>query len=405
MNRQEEKATVIYNGKIVTEHDGVIASGTIAWKGERIEYIGRAEAYSGYRIEDGTPLELIDAQGGWVLPGFIDVHVHGGYGHDFMEATPEAYDVITRYHAQHGTTGMLATTVTAPHDALNRVIRAANAYRRAEIAYAELLGVHLEGPFISPSWSGAQDPKHIVLPQLDRLEDWVGEYPDIIRILTLAPELDGAMALIGWLSEQGIVAACGHTDADYDCIREAVSHGLRHAVHTFNAMKGLHHREPGTVGAVLSDDRISAEIIADGYHVHPACIGMLSKLKGADQLILITDAIPAAGLSDGEYNIAGLDVIVKDSVSRLKDGGNLAGCTLTMIEAFRFMVREAGLDVEQVSRYASGNPARLLGVEERMGTLSAGKLANVLLVTPELELKRVWVHGRLVAEQEDCTKG
>lgn len=392
-----DSLSIIHNGKIVTENEGVIDGGTVAWQGDRIVYSGHSANFDNREI--GTSAVVIDAQGGWVLPGFIDVHVHGGYGRDFMEPDAEAYDTITRYHGRHGTTGMLATSVTAPRDAIGRMLGAAAAYRNGNMRYAELLGVHLEGPFISPRWPGAQDPRHIVPPRPDWLESWAGEFPDLIKIVTLAPEQDGAMAAIQWLSERGIVPACGHTDATYDCISEAARHGLRHAAHTYNAMRGLHHREPGTLGAILSDDRISAEIIADGHHVHSACIRLLAKAKPDDRLILITDAIPASGLSDGEYNIAGVDVVVKDAVSRLKEGGNLAGCTLTMIDAFRFMVREAGLDVERVSRFASGNPARLLGLDAETGTLSAGKHANVLLLSPDLELQNVWVRGRSIGKE------
>ncbi|BBH19159.1 N-acetylglucosamine-6-phosphate deacetylase [Paenibacillus baekrokdamisoli] len=398
-NLYQERLTIVYNGKIVTETSGIIEGGIVAWQGERIVYVGPDEGFFETEQINNQSHLLIDAEGGWVLPGFIDVHVHGGYGHDFMEATVEAFDELTRFHAAHGTTAILATTVTAPRDALSDVIQTVHGYRSRDLRYAELLGVHLEGPFISSKWSGAQNPEHILPPQSDWLEEWVREYPGIIKIVTLAPESEGAMSLITWLSQQGIVPACGHTDATYDCILEAVHNGLRHGVHTFNAMKELHHREPGTVGAILSDDRISTEIIADGYHVHPACIRIMTKLKRADQVILITDAIPAAGLSDGEYTIAGLDVIVKDSVSRLKEGGNLAGSMLTMIEAFRFMIHVVKLEIEQVSRFASGNPALLLGIESDMGSLQAGKLANILLLSPDLELLQVWGRGRSIFEQ------
>ncbi|GGD62894.1 N-acetylglucosamine-6-phosphate deacetylase [Paenibacillus nasutitermitis] len=392
----EERVTVIRNGRIVTENNSVIEGGTIVWQNQRIVYIGEDGGERGLKIVNDTSAIMIDADGGWVLPGFIDVHVHGGAGYDFMEATTEAYDAITRFHARHGTTGMLATTVTAPRDALTSAIHTASVYRSNETRYAELLGVHLEGPFISPQWSGAQNPEYIVAPQLEWIEHWVSMYPALIRILTLAPELDGASALIAWLNDRGIIPACGHTDASYDCMNEAAKHGLRHAVHSFNAMRGMHHREPGTVGAILTDDRISAEIIADGHHVHPAGIRMLTALKRSDQVILITDAISAAGLEDGSYRSAGLDVIIKDSVSRTKEGGQLAGSMLTMIKAFQFMAREVGLKVEQVSRFASGNPALLLGLDQERGSLAKGKLADLLILSADLELQHVFVRGRPV---------
>lgn len=213
--------------------------------------------------------------------------------------------------------------------------------------YAQLLGVHLEGPFISAKWPGAQNPEYIVKPQKGWLKEWISQYPDIIHMLTLSPEEDSASELIEWITSQGIVASCGHTDASYDDIQKAVEKGLRHVVHTFNAMKGLHHREPGTVGAVMNDDRISAEVIADGHHVHPVCIQLLSKLKVKENLILITDAISAAGLGDGDYNLGGLEVVVREGIARLKHGSSQAGSTPTMIDAFRFAVRKAGLTIPQ----------------------------------------------------------
>ncbi len=394
--KSRKSVTVVRNGRIITADQGVIEGGTIAWQEGRIVFIGGRGEEPPPEITNDSPTITIDAESGWVLPGFIDVHVHGGAGYDFMDATHEAYDAITSFHVRHGTTGMLATTVTAPRDALTSVLHAASAYQSNGPRYAELLGVHLEGPFISSLWSGAQNPAHIVEPQLEWANQWVDKYPGLIRILTLAPELKGASELIAWLKAKGIVAACGHTDADYDCINEAVAHGLRHAVHSFNAMKGLHHREPGTVGAILTNDRISAEIIADGHHVHPACIRILAAQKRSDQVILVTDAISAAGLEDGSYDSAGLKIVIRDGVSRLRDGGQLAGSTLTMIQAFQFMVREAGFPIDQVSRFASGNPARLLGLQDERGSLAQGKLADILILSANLELQQVWIQGRKV---------
>jgi N-acetylglucosamine-6-phosphate deacetylase len=213
-------------------------------------------------------------------------------------------------------------------------------------------------------------------------------------MMTLAPERPGALDTISWLSAHGIIAACGHTDATYDNIQAAVGHGLQHAVHTFNAMLGLHHREPGTAGAVLTDARLCAEVIADGLHVHPACIALLAQLKTQRNLVLITDAMSAAGLGDGDYSLGGLDVIVKDGAARLKQGGSLAGSTLTMIDAFRYVVRTVGLTVPQASVLASGNPARRLGLFDAAGSIAAGKRADLLRIGRDLALRQVWLRGR-----------
>ncbi|TNJ55211.1 N-acetylglucosamine-6-phosphate deacetylase [Paenibacillus hemerocallicola] len=378
---------IITNARIVTEQE-VIDNGHIVLSGGKIESIGAAGAPI-----DVSDAETIDAKGGWVLPGFVDVHVHGGYGADFMDASRESLDTITKFHSGHGTTSIVATSLTGPKDHLSKVLDVVNEYRGDTMPYAQVVGVHLEGPFINVKYKGAQNPAYIVPPQKDWLEEWVARYPGLILQLSLAPETEGALELISWLRQHGINAAAAHTDATYDQVIAAADAGLNQAVHTFNAMTGLHHRNPGTVGAVMTDDRICAEIIADGHHVHPACIRLLTKAKTDDNLVMITDAMSAAGLEDGIYDLGGLAVNVSDGVATLKEGNSLAGSTLTMMGALRYVTDKVGVTVPQASRYMSGNPARQLGIFERTGSLEAGKQADVLLVSPGLELERVWVLG------------
>ncbi|WP_127572588.1 N-acetylglucosamine-6-phosphate deacetylase [Paenibacillus xylaniclasticus] len=349
--------------------------------------------------EPGEDTTIIDGEGGWLLPGFIDVHVHGGFGSDFMDANAEAYDQITKFHASHGTTGMLATTVTASHDAIEAVLAAASDYRNSDMRYAELLGVHLEGPFLNLQWIGAQNPAYLSPPRPDWLTDWSERYPGLIRQMTLAPEREGALSLIRLLRDLHINAACGHTDATYEQIVEAVQYGLNQAAHTYNAMTGLHHRKPGTLGAVMTEDAIYAEVIADGIHVHPAAIRLLAAAKPLDKLVLISDAMSAAGLDDGNYDLGGLDVIVKDGIARLKEGGNLAGSTLTMDAALRFMIECVGVSVQQASRQASGNPATLLGIADSTGSIEAGKRADLVLLDSTWNVQRTWVSGRAVYQR------
>ncbi|GAA4869607.1 N-acetylglucosamine-6-phosphate deacetylase [Paenibacillus vulneris] len=389
------KSTYLYNVRIVTP-DTTVKNGWILLSDGRIAAIGKETGSVEHARTLARDCEVIDGQGGYILPGFIDVHVHGGYGHDFMDADAEGLDAITRFHAQNGTIIMLATTVTASKEDIDQVLTRVQSYREAGMPYAQLHGVHLEGPYISAKWPGAQNPQFIVPPQPAWLEDWTQRFPGLIKMQTLAPESEGALEYIEALAQQGIVAALGHTDASYDQVMLAAEHGLSHAVHTFNAMTRLHHREPGTVGAVLTNPAIMAEVIADGHHVHPACIRLLAQMKGPDNLLLITDAMSAAGLGNGEYKLGGLDVIVHGGVARLKEGDSLAGSTLTMIEAFRYAVREAGISIEHASRMASGTPARRLGIESETGAIEAGKQADVLLLNKELELERVWIQGRVI---------
>lgn len=382
----------IFNAKVVTE-TGFLENGSVCWKNGVIERVGPMD---GFPPRASSDLQWIDANGGWVLPGFIDIHVHGGNGGDFMDADPVVYERIASFHAGHGTTGMLATTVTASPEDIARVLQAAADYRKNDLPYAEVYGVHLEGPFISRKWPGAQNPQYIADPNMQWLDEWIRRYPGLIRIVTLAPEQPGAMEVIRRLTREEIVAACGHTDASYDDISLAADAGLSHAVHTFNAMRGLHHREPGALGAVLTDRRIYAELIADGLHVHPACIRLLLSAKGTGQLILVTDAISAAGLGDGEYRLGGLDVIVRDGAARLKESGALAGSTLTMLDAFRNFVRYAGVPAHEASRMASGNPARRLNLFAQTGSIEQGKQADLLWLDGGLNLLRVWKKGRPV---------
>ncbi|WP_201319063.1 N-acetylglucosamine-6-phosphate deacetylase [Paenibacillus sp. EPM92] len=390
-------STLIVNAQVVKENE-TIRDGYVAINGEgRIAAAGPMDGLD--ERQANTALQRVDAAGSWLLPGFIDVHVHGGYGYDFMEATKEAIDGITKFHNSQGTTTLLATTVTQSREAIEAVLRAADAYRKAGSPYARLGGVHLEGPFISPKWPGAQNPSFIVDPQADWLDAWTEEFPGLIRMMTLAPERENALPLIRRLTDQGIVASAGHTDATYDQMVEATRYGLRHAVHTFNAMTGLHHRNPGVVGAVLTEEVINAEVIADGHHVHPAAIKLLTLAKRKDNLLLITDAMSAAGLGSGEYDLGGLPVIVEDGVARLKAGNTLAGSTLTMIQALRFMVEQVGLSVEEASRLASHNPAKAIGCLEQTGTISEGKLADLLLVSPQLQIGRVWVEGHATTSE------
>ncbi|WP_127548198.1 N-acetylglucosamine-6-phosphate deacetylase [Paenibacillus amylolyticus] len=393
---QRDENISLLRGKLLLSNE-ILEDGVLAWRDEKILYAGLPEGLPEEIRREALPLSVPER--GLIVPGFIDIHVHGGNGEDFMDASPEVLDKITSFHSTQGTTAMLATSMTAPKERLDNVLAEVDRYRSGEMPYAQLEGVHLEGPFFSPKWPGAQNPEHIILPDVSWLEAWEKQYPGLIRQVTLAPEREGALEVISWLREQRITAALGHTDATYEEVERAVEAGLHHAVHTFNAMTPLHHRLPGAAGAVLSDPRISAEVIADGIHVHPAAISILAQLKQHDdQLVLITDAMSATGLDDGEYKIGDLPVIVKHGEARLKDGGALAGSTLTMIRGFRYLIQEVGLSLNAASRAASLTPARLLGIDHRTGSLAQGKQADIVLLNAELDIEGVWVKGRRIGE-------
>ncbi|WIM39408.1 N-acetylglucosamine-6-phosphate deacetylase [Paenibacillus sp. PK4536] len=386
----------IIHGRVVTPTK-VIENGTVQVQDQTITYVG-STANAPIWKEQTT----YDAKSGLVIPGFIDIHVHGGMGADFMDSDPHVLDTITSFHASQGTTALLATTMTAPHADIDHVLEQVYAYmQNGKMPGAQIEGVHLEGPFISPKWPGAQNPEHIVLPNIEWLEQWESRYPGLIKQLTLAPEREGALELISWLRQHDITAAAGHTDASYEEIMLAVEQGLNHAVHTFNAMTPLHHRKPGVAGAVLSTPAIHAEIIADGIHVHPAAVSILAQLKQQDNLILITDAMSAAGLGDGEYMLGDQPVKVLNGIATLPDdSGTLAGSRLTMIEGFRFLIQQVGLSILQASAAGSGNPARELGLYEQTGSLEIGKRADILVLNPDMELQHIFIKGLLKSYNE-----
>ncbi|MFD2116516.1 N-acetylglucosamine-6-phosphate deacetylase [Paenibacillus yanchengensis] len=387
---------IINNVRIVTE-TSTIYGAVVVELGKIANIIPASSKEYHLLTENIQQIATIDGQNGLLMAGFIDVHVHGGNGGDFMNADHASYDAITSFHAAHGTTKMLATTMTASKEAIEAVLAAVTSYRQNqqtnEQSGATIIGVHLEGPFISEKWPGAQNPAYIQPPTKAWLAEWIDKWPDQIKLLTLAPEKEEAAPLINWLANQQIITACGHTDALYSDIQSAADAGLTHAVHTFNAMKGLHHREPGTLGAVLTDDRIYCEIIADGEHVHRAAIDLLLRAKPIDKLILITDAIEAAGMVDGNYQLGGLAVTVKDGVARLTEGGALAGSSLTMNKAVQYLANNSSLALHEISQLASKNAARQLGIDHTTGSISIGKQADLVWLDDNFQVQSTWTNG------------
>ena len=336
----------------------------------------------------------IDARGLWVTPGLIDIHVHGGQGNDAMDATPEALQGMAGFLAAHGVTSFLATTITAPSSAIAAAIENVNQCLGQE-GGAQLLGVHLEGPYLSGAYRGAQPEKHLRPPAPEEDQAWLAVA--CVRLITLAPELEGAFELIQRGAAQGIEFALGHSAADYDTVVAAAEHGLRQATHTFNGMRGLHHRRPGAVGCVLTDDRIYAQVIADGIHLHPAIAKLVVRAKGIDRTILITDAIRAAGLQDGQYDLGGQTVVVQNGVARAANG-SLAGSTLTMDAALRNVMQFCGLSFPQAVAMATRVPAEALGLAHK-GRLVPGADADITLFNQALEVQKTLVNGKLVYEK------
>lgn len=349
------------------------------------------------REVDGPMLDGTDCI---LLPGFIDVHIHGSGGADVMDATPESLETISNFLVRHGITGFYATTVTASHAetlaAVSNVERFCNEACSdkgvGSPVGARVLGVHLEGPYISGKFPGAQNPAYVRPPSALEFEELLDAGP--VRMITLAPEEEGAQSLIEMALESNVRVVLGHTAATFDEARAAIDAGVSQATHTFNAMRGLHHRQPGAVGAVLSDDRIYAQLIADGIHVHPAAMRILGRCKGPTRAILISDAIRATGMPEGRYETGRLPVIVENGACRLEDG-TLAGSVLTLDAALRNFMTATGWPLVQAWPTTSLTPAQAMGIDDEVGRISRGARADLTLLDTETQVVATVVGGRL----------
>ncbi len=339
----------------------------------------------------------VDAAGLLVLPGFIDMHVHGGGGADFMHGTAEAARRVACTHARFGTTGLLATTLTASRSDTDAAILAAREGMASGPGEGEarVLGVHLEGPYICPIRRGAQPLAHIRPPDADELMHWITLSGETVRQITLAPEMPGAEEVIRQARASGVIVSLGHTDATADDVERAVGWGATGATHVFNAMRGLLGREPGAVGAALALPEIVCEVIADGVHLHPLVVRLVVRAKGTEGVVLITDAIEGAAMPDGLYRLGGQAVSVKSGTASFADG-TLAGSVLTMNRAFVNVRTFAGVSVAEATRMASSNAARRLGRAD-LGEIAPGKSADVVIMDPETGAVEATLVGGRVA--------
>lgn len=368
--------------------------GWLLTRGEQIALFGGGKPP--YNV-DTNVVKVIDARGLLLLPGFIDLHAHGGSGYECMDATPEALRSIAQFYARHGVTGFLATTWTASRERIQAALDLISELQGPQPNGATLLGAHLEGPYLNPDRCGAQDTRHIRRAERDEAEAFLAS--GAIRLLSLAPEYEANRWLIAACAERGITVSAAHTAATYEDMQQAVALGLRHSTHTFNAMTGLHHRSPGTVGAVLSMNEIICELIADLIHVHPAVMSILLAAKGINRVALITDAVRGAGLADGSaYSQDGRTVHIRDGGAHLPDG-TLAGSTLTMNRALYNFAQAVRQPITTLWPTASLNAARAIHLEKRTGSIEVGKDADIILVDETVQVYLTMARGQIVFQQ------
>ncbi len=334
--------------------------------------------------------EVVDARNLMMIPGLVDIHFHGCKGADMCDGTKEALDVIMDYEASVGVTSVCPATMTIPRDELLAVMKNAGAY--SYHGGAHLVGINMEGPFISPSKKGAQAAENIMHCDYEyfcQLQEAAG---GLIKLVDIAPEEPGAMEFIDEVKGK-VVVSLAHTASDYDTAREAIEHGASHATHLYNAMPPMNHRNPGVIGAVRDSSECHVELICDGVHIHPSVIRATYAMFGAERIILISDSMRATGLEDGEYTLGGQPVKVRGNLATLHDG-TIAGSATNLMDCLRFVVREAGIPLETAVMCATANPAREIGIFDEVGSITAGKRADFILLNQNLEIVRVYIDGK-----------
>lgn len=371
---------IIKDANIFTQ-DNRFVKGSVVVENGRFVSIAEQPEHAG---------EVIEAKGLYMIPGLVDIHFHGCMGADMCDGTKEALDVITQYEASVGVTSVCPATMTIPKDELSAVMKNAGAY--AYHGGAHLVGINMEGPFISPAKKGAQAAENIMhcdYEYFNQLQDAAG---GLIKLVDIAPEEAGAMEFIDKVKGT-VVVSLAHTASDYDTAMEAIAHGASHATHLYNAMPPLNHRNPGVIGAVRDSDNCHVELICDGVHIHPSVIRATFAMFGAQRMILISDSMRATGLDDGEYTLGGQPVTVKGNLATLHDG-TIAGSATNLMDCMRFTVKHAGLPLETVVMCATANPAKEIGIFDEVGSIAVGKKADFVLLDQDLNLAGVYIDGK-----------
>jgi len=388
--------TGIKNGKVMTPQ-GVIENGSILMEGTKIKAVGKADDIN-LAGEGG----IIDAGGKWVLPGFVDIHCHGGMGCDTMDGTVSDIETIAKYHAGGGTTAFLPTTASSSPEAILRALEAVKEARSAGVDGAAIIGAHLEGPFFAYAKRGCHLPIYVRNPRPAEYNRMM-EYADDIASMTLSPEIDGAEGLIKTLVDNDIMASIGHSDATYSQILKAIEWGARHVTHMYCAMSTIVKAGPariiGVVETTLLLDELTTEVIADGKHLPPELVKMVLKVKGIDKVCATTDAMRGAGMPAGVYTFGpkdGQEAVVQDGMAVMPDRTGYASSVVRMNDLIKVLIGPVGLSLTDAVKMASMTPAKIIGVDDRMGSLEAGKDANVVIADDEIDIHATIVEGKSI---------
>lgn len=402
---------IIKNVKVYTEEQKFVP-GEIVVQGDRItevradgektqtaaEALETEPSVNGFSEAEEAEEVVVDGEGAYAIPGLIDLHFHGCVGADVCDGTPEALKKIAQYEASVGVTAIAPATMTLPVEELEQILRKAAAYRKTQKSgefEADLIGLNMEGPFISPVKKGAQDEKNIVPCNVEIAKRFLKASEGLVKFIGIAPEESSeAVAFIQEMKDS-VDISLAHTNADYDTAMAAFTAGANHAVHLYNAMPAFTHRAPGVIGAVADSKHVMAEMICDNVHIHPAVVRATFTMMGADRMILISDSMRATGMPDGTYTLGGLDVSVNGNRATLVDGGALAGSVTNLMDCMRTVVKVMQIPLETAVACATANPARCLGVYDTYGSITEGKKADIVLLDEDLELKMVIKDGQL----------
>lgn len=383
---------LLKNGKIVLK-DSVIEGNILIADGIIRDVIDKNNPAKAGLLEIENSIDL---NGKYVVPGFIDIHIHGSNGADVMDGTPEALKTISSYIATKGTTKFLATTLTSSKEELINVLKIVGELQNKELDGATIFGVHMEGPYFDVEYKGAQNEKYMKPATKTEIKDYLDVKEGLVKMMALSPHTEQSLETVKFLKENGVVISVGHSAAKFDDVMKAVDAGLSHSTHTFNGMRGINHREPGVAGAALICDKINAEVIFDKIHIHPEIVRLMIKAKGADRVVCITDAMAATGLPNGDYKLGELDVYVIDGEARLKMNDSLAGSVLTLDKAFRHVI-ELGYPITDAVKLTSTNAAKEFGLNA--GAIEPGKDADLVILDDSYNVDMTIINGNVKYER------